>query len=217
MANQQPDDYYSLAQIWRCNGVQFKVLLLVEAKKGQIEYDDKDYHVLTGQPGQTLRAMVARGWLDGPTRKQKPRAKPWILSDEGRALLRKIRMGLRPPDKLTSHQHQALIRYGEGQPLQGLPPATITSLQNWGYLSNGSAGEQRGTLTPLGQEAYEDLMAYLQKAKEKGRTIAGNAKSEVLKVLNEVMTWANQHGFDRNRLLNLQARLENRPLQFTLL
>ncbi|MCK6625523.1 MAG: hypothetical protein L6R45_10150 [Anaerolineae bacterium] len=154
------DERANLALMWGCNFIQFTVLLLIQAKDGQIEYDDPDYHALTGQPGQTLRAMVERGWLYGPDRKEKPRARPWSISPAGRRLLHNIKIGLRPPDKLSPTQYQALLRCDRGQP-SGVRVGTLTTLVRWGYIYGAGAGPgQAGRLTPLGQEAYQELLIW---------------------------------------------------------
>lgn len=153
------DEHYQLAQHWGCNGIQFKVLLLLEAKGGQMDYDDPDFHAMTLQPGRSLRSTRARGWIDGPDANKHPRSKPWTLNDEGREILRKVKIGLRPLNKLTPTQYRTLVRCGLGRSLQGIAIGTIASLVKWGYIYGVSAlsGKRVGQLTELGQEAYEEI------------------------------------------------------------
>lgn len=178
------------------NFIQYQMLALL-AENGPITWPDPRFKAVSGQPGQSLRKLVDRGLLTGPTRQQKIKDCPFALNEQGATVLNKVQRGLHLVSWLSPHKWAAMARLSEG-PLpvddrEGIKLVTLRSLVENGYV--GFDGYQY-TMSALGREAWAE-------AGTDNRKMCRICQS-ARRAYSATAAVANQPCFDKGRLEHYQ-------------
>jgi len=157
MSESDPKD--TLLLEYGLNLIQYRLLALL-AEAGPITWPDKRLIAVTRSPGPSLRKLIALRLLSGPAPEQIIRGYPLALTEQGAAVLDKVRRGQHRVSWLSEHKWAALARLADG-PLpgdahEGYKLVTLRSLVENGYAAFDGV---EYTLTDLGREAWAEALA----------------------------------------------------------
>lgn len=154
--------FVNLLREYELNEPKFKILKLIQ-EKGEASWDE-----LQAANFFAIRGMIDAGLVDGPTRSQKIRAKPFSLTQKGLDILGKCERRLHTPAWLAESEHKVaalrLLSENEGRitPLQrkeaGVRLVTLNSLRDNDYVNFTCYW----SLTEVGREAWNEYQKYLE-------------------------------------------------------
>ncbi len=132
---------HALLDEWGLNAITYQVLGLAQKP---IDWRDQDtlarLKKISGNPAVSLRKLVDRGLLFGPSRKQSITKLPFMVTDKAVVLLNKIERGLHHVDWLSAGKIGVLADLAAGPLTEAQMKErkhhrmSILSLQNANYI-----------------------------------------------------------------------------------